>query len=168
MSTYRKFPHELWATLHELTLLAQQRRRDEISIFMFSFIGFIANAEINITGIYTITRGSFMNHLGIWEDESTAALEYFNKEMPSLLEYDFKSHTIYVKDFFRIQYDYKKIDLVDHIMRSYEKSYQKTPRFWQEFGKINRNILQKLHEKVPEKDLETSKFLYDLIESGKI
>lgn len=122
------------------------------------------------SGIFQIARSAFTNAPFNWSLlDATETLQFFNEKKPYLLEYDMENHIAFDKSFFAENDGYKKG--LDGIMKDFEATSAKVPRFWVEFGQENRKrLLQALKKelknpKLPEEDKqERVRFLEHLFD----
>ena len=155
MAKYRKLVRDFWVDPRVRTMNIEQKM-----FFAYAITGNEACINTNISGIYEVYRGSFEQILGIDGKDLNNIIDFFNNKLSDLLEYDVQSHMMYVKSFFKYNSHYKSN--VSAIMDDFDLTFHKAPKFWAEFGEINRPKLSKIYPIL--EDEEQRKFLDRLFE----
>lgn len=126
----------------------------------------------SITGIYEINRGGIATYTGFTSKRIISLNEYagidillddqiaekilnnvidkFNTEYKKFLEYNIPEHILFVKSYFKFQY--KTIGnpcvAIRMILNDFNDTFRKVDRFWMEFGKLNKQELLELKDKL--------------------
>jgi len=141
---YRKLLSKFWSD-PEIQSLLKEKRHTEVLLLLYTITGATACSDSAITGIYEIYRGNFNMFLHFSDGQINDALDFFNQKKPHLLQYDEKTHMIFVKNLYKHNASYKpNASTVVTLMQSYEETFQKAPVFWTEFGQNYRAKLGKI------------------------
>lgn len=170
---YRILPHEFWSDWRIL-FLSRNKKVDEISLIVYSITSTIACYHKSISGIYQVDLDHYDMYRGLSTERCSDAFNFLNTKFSEILQYDFKSGTIFLKSFFGDQIKYKPgVSVVSGLLQGYKETFSIAPDFWQEFSGRNKELLGELFTKLIEsKDTnlleedreEQKKFLVTLIE----
>ena len=141
---------------------------DEKIVMTYLVLGMQA-CGLNEVGIYTITRGEIAFGTGIEAKRIGEILNFFNREKKQLIEYDEEHHIVFVKSFLKHNSLYLTTPdkFADAIRKDYKKTFDKCPKFWAEFAKINYNKIIKALEGLGDKSKNHSankKILQELLD----
>jgi len=110
------------------------------------------------TGIYEITRGEIAFQTDLDTARVGEILNFFNKERPMLAEYEEEQHIIFVKSF--LKHNSLFLDtsakIADAITKDFKKTGEKCPKFWAEFGRKQKRLIEKV---LPELDPKKKGFI---------
>jgi hypothetical protein len=147
---YRVLSHRVFTDERLRNLTVEHRW-----IYTYAICG-LQNCALTHTGIYKIGRGEMSVGANIDMEKTEQIIDFFNKEVPSLLQYDIANHMIYLPSFLKysMRYGYTKkgVSLISAIHKDFKRYGNKAPEFFNSLVFLYEKDIQESFLMLSEKD----------------